>query len=237
MRSTGIVFLASVADGDPDRSQARTAWELESMFRRLNEEIADRLRAGFQLRKQTREFGAILSQPEGASGVLQRVWMEVHPLKTRLVLVPGRIRIQTDLWSDRTGGPPGLHQFAGPPLDRAAELLAELDGGPACLDVELDDGRAASHLRQLGTLLHLRLARWTERQLETYRTYRRLGSQRRTAEELGVTQPTVSETLSRVDASATTSALEFFGDELDRRLAEASRRIAARGTAARPAAD
>ena len=228
MTRTGIVFLASAAEDGGEESSGRRAYRLESLFRELNRELSHRLRAGFQLRKRTREFGAILKRGRGAGAVLLRVWTELHPVTTRVVFVPGPVRVQTDLWSGGSGAtaaPASLHQFAGPPLERAESLLESLTDSPSLLAADLDDRRSADQLRHLGSLLHLRLTGWTPRQLETYLAYRRLGSQSRTAMQLDVTQPTVSETLSRIDARATTEALAFFTDELDRALEEATTRV------------
>jgi len=226
MAKTGIVFLASAEGNGDDASSGRRAYRLESLFRELNGELSHRLEAGFQLRKGTREFGAILTGGPGAGAVLMRLWTELHPLKMRVAFVPGRVRVQTDLWTGGgTQGPASLHHFAGPPLDRAESLLEELMSSRSLVAVDLRDGTSARRLRHLGTLLQLRLVEWTPRQLETYLTYSRLGSQSRTAQKLGVTQPTVSETLSRIEAPATTEALEFFTDELDGALAEAAARI------------
>lgn len=232
MAKTGIVFLASAQESESDESSGRRAYRLESLFRELNGELSHRLEAGFQLRKGTREFGAILTGGPGAGAVLMRLWTELHPLKTRVAFVPGRVRVQTDLWTGGgTQGPPSLHHFAGPPLDRAETLLEELADSRSLVAVDLRDGRSADRLRHLGTLLQLRLVEWTPRQLETYLAYRRLGSQSRTAQQLGVTQPTVSETLSRIEAPATTESLDFFTDELDSALAEATARIGEDATA------
>lgn len=225
-------MLASASDVPASGSPGRRAWSLESLFRDLNSELSGRLRAGFQLRKGTREFGAILEDQTHAGRLLLRVWAELHPLRTRVVLVPGPLQVQTEMWAGGGRGPASLHQFAGPPLERAGRLLGELVDSPSFLHVELEDRARSEGLRHLGTLLHLRLSGWTPRQLETYRTYRRLGSQRRTAAALGVTQPTVSETLSRVDAAPTAEALAFFTVELDRALAESLAGMEAAGTSA-----
>ena len=232
MAKTGIVLLASAEETDTDASSGRRAYRLESLFRELNGELSHRLEAGFQLRKGTREFGAILTGGPGAGAVLRRLWTELHPVKTRVAFVPGRVRVQTDLWNGGGGtrGPASLHHFAGPPLDRAGTLLEELVDSRSLVAVDLRDGRSAERLRHLGTLLQLRLVEWTPRQLETYLAYRRLGSQSRTAQQLGVTQPTVSETLSRIEARATTEALDFFATELDGALAEATARIGEEAT-------
>lgn len=232
MASTGIVLLASASEGHSEGSTGRRAWKLESLFRELNSDLSHRLRAGFQLRKRAREFGAILEDATDAGRMLLRIWAELHPLRTRVVLIPGPLRVQTELWTGASRGPSSLHQFAGPPLDRAGEQLEELVESPAFLRVDVDDRGRAERLRHLGTLLHLRLSGWTPRQLETYRTYRRLGSQRRTADALGVTQPTVSETLSRVDAASTAEAIGYFTVELDRALAESLEELKATGAGA-----
>lgn len=227
MARTGIVFLSSAEESGSDASSGRRAYRLESLFRELNGELAHRLVAGFQLRKGTREFGAILKDGPGAGAMLMRLWTELHPLEMRVAFVPGPVRVQTDLWTGGgTQGPASLHHFAGPPLDRAETLLEDLADGRSLVAVDLRDGRSAERLRHMGTLLQLRLVGWTSRQLETYLSYRRLGSQSRTARELGVTQPTVSETLSRIDAPATAAALEFFTGELDGALSEATARLA-----------
>lgn len=225
MSHTGIVFLAA-ADDDGGGGSGRRAYRLESLFRDRNRELSHRLEAGFQLRKRAREFGAILKGGGGAGGILRRVWTELHPATTRAVFVPGPVRVQTDLWTGGAGGAASLHHFAGPPLDRAESLLGRIVESPSMVSVDLEDGRSSERLRHMGSLLHLRITGWTPRQLETYLTYRRLGSQSRAARELGVTQPTVSETLSRIDASTTTRALEFFTDELDRALSAATERLA-----------
>lgn len=226
MPHPGIVFLASAEDVHGEASTGSRAYRLESLFRELNGELSDDLLAGFQLRRRTREFGAILREGAAAGDLLFRVWTELHPATTRVAFVPGPVRVQTDLWTGASEGAASLHHFAGPPLERAEALLRELSGGPSLLAVDLEDaGRTRRWLEQLGGLLHLRMTEWTPRQLETYLTYRRLGSQRRTASELGVTQPTVSESLSRIEAPATTEALAFFREELDRALREATARI------------
>lgn len=227
MAHPGVVVLASSEEPEDGGTHGSRAYRLEGLFRELNRELTDRLHAGFQLRKGAREFGAILEDGAAAGDVLLRVWAELHPARTRTVFVPGPVRVQTELWDGGgSEGPAGLHHFAGPPLDRAEELLRELGGGPSLLSVDVEGEGERPWLEQLGTVLQLRLAEWTPRQLETYRTYRRLGSQRRTARELGVTQPTVSECLSRIDARATTEALSFFTSRLDRALERATARVA-----------
>lgn len=221
MNASGVVLLARLSPRSGDGAGPRQRYRLENLFEDWNRELSAELQARFQLRRSGDAFGAVF-RPDaaGAGDALLRVWKAAHPTRVEAALAAGGLTARGGGPAEPNAGLPGVHQFEGPALEAAEEELAELaatpflvsarGGGRGAGRAEGEGRRAAAALRHFGTQLYLRLLDWTPRQMEVYETHRRRGTQGRAARELGISQPTVSETLGRIEAEATRAAEERF---------------------------
>jgi len=154
------------------------------------------------------EFAAVLTDLAGAYPVARRLAEEFHPLAVRTGAARGEILIPPAVsaspaeapaapWSGMLSGGEPLtpDQLEGPAFDAAAELLYRARKENRLL---LIDGLGGATDRLANTLilvLHRNLQGWTPRQCEIVRLYRIHRRQRRVADELGVTQQSVSSSL------------------------------------------
>lgn len=210
MNMPGVALLADLDERFGEGSLTQRRYRLESLFPALNRDLAGSLLARFQLRGGE-GIGAVLRADADVGTVVLRLWKAVHPLRMETALATGSVSTTGPLARRPDEPGPGIHRFDGPAIEEAGRRLRSLAASPHLLfPAAGDDAHGARELRQLGTQLYLRLLGWTPRQLEVYETRKTHGSQQETAEALGIRQPTVSETLRRIDATATASAESYF---------------------------
>ena len=154
----------------------------------LNRDFAGDLRVPFTTSSSFPEFTGALGDLASAYPLARRLAEEFHPLSVRMGAAAGGV----------AAPPPGRESEPpeGPAFELAAELLYRarkenrllvIDGGGTTVD------RLAN---ALFLVLCRSMQRWTDRQCEVVRLYRSLRRQREVAEALGVTQQSVSSSLS-----------------------------------------
>lgn len=167
------------------------------------------------------EFAGVL-RPGNLSGALVHLWEHLHPVNVRFVVVQGEL----DVVPEVQGAPSTRNAsgFDGPAFHAAAELLEELRGSRESRSVFIRLGgreRDDVLLSDLGDLLYAKVLDWTDRQMEVHRVYRTTGSQEATAEELRVSQSTVSRVLAAADHRRVVGAISRFSRCLDEASKEA----------------
>ena len=172
------------------------------------------------------EFAAVLTDLSGAYPLARRLAEEFHPLAVRTGAARGEVVIPfaphpssaeasagDPPWPGgfSAGEPPGPDQLEGPAFDVAAELLYRTRKEDRLLLVDGFGGATDRLANTLILVLHRNLQGWTERQCEVVRLYRVHGRQRRVAEELGVTQQSVSSCLTATGWKALVEAEQCLG--------------------------
>jgi hypothetical protein len=168
----------------------------------LNRDFAAELRAPLTTSSSFPELSAALVDLSSAYPLARRLAEEFHPLSVRMAAAAGEVLdpptpSQGILFPGET--PPAAGEPEppeGPAFDLAAELLYLARKEDRLLVIE----GAGTVVDRLANALFLVLCRamqrWTERQCEVVRLYRALRRQREVAEALGVTQQSVSSSLS-----------------------------------------
>jgi hypothetical protein len=156
------------------------------------------------------EFAAVLADLSGAYPVARRLAEEFHPLAVRTGAARGAIVVPSAAPASSAEASEGVapgsgplsgsepltpDQLEGPAFDAAAELLYRARKEDRMLLIEGFGGATDRLANTLILVLHRNLQGWTPRQCEVVRLYRTHGRQRRVAEELGVTQQSVSSSL------------------------------------------
>lgn len=209
MEVTGVVLLAGLDEGPGPQAITSQRYRLENMFSDWNQNLAGSLLARFQLRRSGEEIGGIFQPGADVGAAVLQLWKVVHPRRVEVALAHGPVEV-FGRFADEPDEPlPGIHRFEGAAIDRAERTRSALADSP-CLIASDRDAEAEDALRHFGTQLYLRILDWTPRQLQVYRARREHDSQRAAAEALGISQPTVSETLRRIDARATAAAEGYF---------------------------
>lgn len=155
-----------------------------------------------------------------AGNVLLRLWEDLHPVAVRYAIVAGELDVIPE---PEAGEIPGAARFDGPAFHLANDVLNELRGSDRLVAVRVGTETDDRLLSALGDLVYARILAWTERQLEVVRAHRRAGSQRDTAQELSVSQSTVSRSLSAADYERVEAGRRAFAGSLDDISRETSR--------------
>ena len=155
----------------------------------VSERHADAFAAPLEPLKGVDEVGGVLADPAPLYDILDSLRERLHPQELRVAVAAGRVDVGLE-----TGD---VSRMDGPAFHRADELLSGL--GASSLRVAFDFERAPldAALADEVNLLFLLKRRWTDRQRDVVRAYRDTESQDAAADHLGVSQPAVSQALSR----------------------------------------
>lgn len=155
----------------------------------VSDRHADEFVAPLEPLKGIDEVGGVLTGPQELYDVLDGLRERLHPQELRVAVAAGSVDVGLE-----TGD---ISRMDGPAFHRADELLSEL--GSSSLRVAFDFERAPldAALADEVNLLFLLKRRWTDRQRDIVRAYRDTESQGAVADELGVSQPAVSQALAR----------------------------------------
>lgn len=209
--NTGVVVLCDVRGSRRIGDRAAFMQRLKEALEGVNRDRASLLGA-FEVQAGLDEFAGVVRLGHVGT-VLPRLWEDLHPVEVRYAVVEGSLDVMPE-----PGGAdalPGAAGFDGPAFHQASELLNELRSGDRLVSIRVGTDQEDRLLTALGDLLYGRLLAWTERQLQVARVYRRRGSQKAAARELGVSQSTVSRILSAAEYQRVEAALGTFVEVLD----------------------
>ena len=153
------------------------------------------------------EFTAVLRTARPVYRMTRAVATAVRPHPVRLALARGPILGGLDTRD--------AEAMDGPAFDLAGELLYRARKEDRLLVVHTGDTTFDTLFNSLLLLLTRHVDQWSDRQWEVVEAYRRLGRQNRVAEELAISQQSVSATL----ASAGWRTVRDVERSLDRVLA------------------
>jgi hypothetical protein len=188
MTTDRCVVLGDVVDSRDIADREAFERRLRAALATVNERFSTAV-AEFSILKGIDEVGGVLATPADAYGVARLLHDELHPVSIRLAAVCGSVDVNPDGGDVAAMDGPAFHR-ADAALDGLADddLLFRVLGTGGADALASAAGNAALTLRR----------GWTDRQRETVRAYERAGSQTAAADELGVGQPAVSNTLRRV---------------------------------------
>lgn len=150
---------------------------------------ADAFDAPLEPLKGVDEVGGVLTDPAPLYDVLDGLRGRLHPQELRVAVARGDIDVGVDTAD--------VSRMDGPAFHRADELLTALETSPLRVAFDLGTPPLDDALADEVNLLFLLKGRWSDRQREVVCAYRETESQAAVAEELDVSQPAVSQALSR----------------------------------------
>ena len=190
MTNRCVVLGDVVASRDvPDRAAFRE--RLLSALESVNETYEAAVVADFALQKGVDEFGGVLASPAKVYDVVDEITRNVHPQEVRFAVCWGEVDVAPDAAD--------VQRMDGPAFHRADELQQSIADTAYRFAMDLDDPPLDTILADEINLLLLRKADWTDRQNRVVARYDELGSQDAVADELGISQPAVSQALSRAN--------------------------------------
>ncbi|RBI64724.1 hypothetical protein DMJ13_07420 [halophilic archaeon] len=169
--------------------------EERASFRRRLERACERVSrnddvlADVEILKGIDELGGVLSSPTSIDEIAFSLADDLRPNRVRLALVRGEVDVGVETRD--------VAKMDGPAFHRASELLETVERTDLLFDMET--GRQpldAAVADEINLLLLLRQD-WTDGQREIIEAYRRRGTQVEVADELGVSQQSVSKSLRR----------------------------------------
>lgn len=190
MTNRCVVLGDVVASRDiPGRAAFRE--RLLSACAYVNETYAESVVAEFTLQKGVDEFGGVLASPAQVYDVVDAIAHGVHPQEVRFAVSWGEVDVAPDATD--------VQRMDGPAFHRADELQQSIADTAYRFAMDLDDPPLDTTITDEINLLLLRKADWTDRQHRVADRYEELESQGAVAEELGISQPAVSQALSRAN--------------------------------------
>jgi hypothetical protein len=151
-----------------------------------NQELAEVLTVPLSVPGEVPEFVAVLRDLGAAYPLSRTIAEALHPLPVRVAVCVGEVNLSPGATPD---------SIDGPAFDEAAELIYRGRKEDRMLTIRSGDDPVDLMANALCLLLYRDLQTWTERQCEVVRLYRRFGRQQDVAEELGVSQQSVSSSL------------------------------------------
>ncbi|WP_232687528.1 SatD family protein [Halobacterium zhouii] len=155
----------------------------------VSDQHADAFLAPLEPLKGVDEVGGVLTDPAPLYDVLDGLRERLHPQELRVAVAAGGVDVGV--------GTGNVSRMDGPAFHRADELLSDLDASTLRVAFDFERAPLDATLADEVNLLFLLKRRWTDRQRDVVRAYRETESQDAVAENLGVSQPAVSQALSR----------------------------------------
>ncbi len=205
--SLPLAILGEVEDNPIVATLEETESRLTRLLGDLNREFAEALTAPLTPAGGLPEFSGALRDPAAAYPLARRLAEEFHPLPVRVAVAAPEF-------------PPSLaaRRSEDPALDAAGELLYRARKEDRLLMVRSGDPALDLLANALTLVLYRELQAWTDRQCRVVRLYRIHRRQRMVAEALGVTQQSVSGTLSSVHWKVLEEAEKSLGSVFTTRL-------------------
>lgn len=188
------VVLADVVESREvdDRNAFRD--DLVETLEYVNETHSESIRTPFEPIKGIDEFGGVLDELAPICEVLSDVLNGLHPVSVRFGVAGGRVDV------NETAN--AVAEMDGPAFHQADRLLSRAEGDEVYAYVDTDQPTDVLVSSTINLLLMYR-EHWTDRQVEVVRSYERYGTQSDAADELGVRQQAVSESLKRAGYNRT----------------------------------
>lgn len=188
------------------RRMDREAWSerLRFVLREVNRKHRGDLLGGFDVSKGVDEFSGVL-RPEARGGaILWSLVASLHPVPVRVSLALGEL----DVVPRRGRVLPSARLFDGPAFHQAARGLeaAHVSGRLLALAPPRPGVAAFEHV---ANLLYATVLGWTPRQLALFESYLERRSQTAVARIHGISQPTVSQALTRIHAKLVAESVVF----------------------------
>lgn len=180
-----VVVLGDVIESRDLDGREAFASRIRGVVDRVNREFADDLAAEVTMLKGIDEFVAVLDSVAPLYRVVDALQRGIAPVEARVVAVAGEIDVGGD---DAT-------ELDGPAFHAADDRLRALEGRDLFVDVDGGDDTVDRLVAGQMNALYLLKRDWTDRQRDVVDRYRELGTQTAVADELGVSQQTVSNVL------------------------------------------
>lgn len=156
---------------------------------RINQKFQDDIYADFKILKGIDEFGGVLKKPSNAYEIIKELHENILPKKVRYVLTKGVIDVAL--------GKKDVEYMDGPVFHQANELMSELKRSKFYFELKINDYLMEQALfGQINALMILK-NEWTQKQLLVIKKYKELGSQKKVANEMGITPQAISKNLDR----------------------------------------
>lgn len=199
-----VALLSDVKGSRTLQSRQPFFEDLRKDLAALNQTYDGSIIAPLEFQKGLDELGAILRPGGDIGSLLVDLWLAFHPIEARFALVQGPLDIAPSTEEA------SVHLYDGPALHAASEAIASMKQADQPIHLGSEEGDQDEHASLFASLLYLNILDWTPRQLEVFEAHREGQQQTEIADLFGITQPTVSELLSKTRARFTSVALEAF---------------------------
>jgi len=189
MKEDYYLLLGDIINSRDIRDREGFQDELIELFYETNKEFKDDIYADFKILKGIDEFGGVLKKPSKIYKIIKKLHENILPNKVRFVLAKGSIDVALKKKD--------VEYMDGPVFHRANELMEDLKKSKFYFELQVSDELMDSAIFGQINALMLIKNDWTKKQLSVIKKYKKLGSQNKVANEMGVTPQAISKNLNR----------------------------------------
>lgn len=189
MEEDYYLLLGDIINSRKIKDREQFQEELIELLNRINQNFHDDIYADFKILKGIDEFGGVLKKPSNTYDIIKELHENILPKKVRFVFTKGIIDVALEKKD--------VEYMDGPVFHQANELMSELKKSKFYFELKVNDDLMEQALfGQINTLMLLK-NEWTQKQLSVIKKYKELGSQKKVANEMGITPQAISKNLDR----------------------------------------
>lgn len=191
MKKDYYLLLGDVINSRKIKNREEFQDKLIGLLDEINQKFTDHIYADFKILKGIDEFGGVLKKPSKTYEMIKKLHENLLPKKVRFVLSKGVIDVALEKKD--------VEYMDGPVFHKANELMNDLKKSKFYFDLKINGELMESAIFGQINALMLIKNDWTKKQLSVIRKYKELGSQKKVANEMGITPQAISKNLDRSD--------------------------------------
>jgi hypothetical protein len=184
MNRKGYVLMGDSISSKKINQRSKFQEKLIEVCNVVNQTNGKDIIAPMKIIKGSDEIGGLLRNPAPLYSIVNRILQDLYPVKIRFVMVQGEIDTGLDTED--------ISLMDGPAFHQAAKLMADLKKEKLILNVHTSNKIVDTLLSNNINLIYLIKQHWSPAKREIIRSYEEGDDQSKVAQELGITQQTVS---------------------------------------------
>lgn len=184
MTTGGYVLLGDIVSSKKINDRAKFQKKLIKVCNITNQNYENDLIAKMKIIKGSDEIGCLLRSISPLYNIIDEISADLYPIKIRFVLVYGKI--------DTGFATYDISQMDGPAFHLASRLMDDLKRDKLIFNMSTSNKILDTLISNNINLIYILKEKWSPTKIEIIRAYERWGEQRKVANELGISQQTVS---------------------------------------------
>ena len=189
MRQKLYVLLGDVVSSRRIDDRDMFQRKLEEAYKKVNNTYSEDIYANFKILKGIDDIGGVLLTMSNCFNIIDSILEQLYPNLMRFVLVLDYIDVGLDTKN--------VIRMDGPAFHKASDLINSLKKSKLLFDMSVKDKIIDNAIAGQINLILLLKKKWSRKQYQIVREYKKVKNQQEVAMKLGISQQAVSKTLNR----------------------------------------